>query len=119
MSQPGRVELIVVYAYLNIDDKKKSYIRSLIYWAANCTSTMSLSAYDSLLPYHLLESRKQAQLVYHLDAKLVTLGTDGQEYIINIRHEHDRYTDKLTTTFHFPGPDQLTSSSSSLPKLAI
>jgi hypothetical protein len=32
------MELILVYAYFNIDDKKKSYIRSLIYWAANCTS---------------------------------------------------------------------------------
>ena len=80
---------------------------------------MSLSAYDSLLPYHLLESWKQAQLVHHLDAKLVTLGMDGQEYIINIRHEDDKYTDKLTTTFHSPGPDQLTSSSSSLRKLVI
>jgi hypothetical protein len=33
------MELILVYAYFNIDDKKKSYIRSLIYWAANCTSS--------------------------------------------------------------------------------
>jgi hypothetical protein len=34
------MELMKVYSYLKIDDKKLSYLRSLIYWAGNRMSTV-------------------------------------------------------------------------------
>jgi hypothetical protein len=66
-SARGCSVLTLVYAYLNIDNKKLSYIRSIIYWAANCMSILrSVELIVSLLLGYLLESRKQDQQVSDL-----------------------------------------------------
>ena len=76
--------LRVVYSYIKIDNKKLSYIRSVIYWAANCMSTSQTLVDDSLFPDYFLEGRKQAQQVYSLGSQHV--GEEASNRIIDKEH---------------------------------
>ena len=117
--------LRIVYSYIKIDNKKLSYIRSVIYWAANCMSTSQTLVDDSLFLDYFLEGRKQAQQVYSLGSQHVGEEASNrmidkehwsgirQKYIINKQNDD---IDTLTTIYLYSHTSSMlaTSSSSSL-----